>query len=576
MKKVFFIIFILINIIQPKLGYSYDLRTNIGYGLTVFKDNKISTFEVEIMGKLKNNKFNEELKIGGDSYLIKVSGEEIEKNGGISQGMSGSPIYIDNRLVGAISSTWAMTNHNMGLMIPIGKMRTLFKYDKKYKQRLNISKKIKNLSTPIFINGLNDKNIDRLRTKLKNVGYKVMKNFSMNKTHKKIDMKAGQAIGIMLASGDINITTIGTLTEIKKDGSYIALGHPFLKRGRVSYFLAPVSIFHTFNSMEFPFKIGVPLSPVGSVTEDRNEGIMGKIGVMPRVIHLKIKVYDKKENREGEIKCSIVRDPLLISEIVTSSLMQAIDNVADRELEESVKINFSASLQDIDGEIVNYSRTNSGGFSDAKSFLENEVLHSIDGLLNNPHKKLIPLDMNIVVTISKKKQLQMIKDVTVENDDINPGDDISLKIIFERFRREDYEKTVKLQIPQNISSGEYNISINCGSEYSNTLSEMNGSRKKEKTFATYLDKLSNGDKNDLIYITLTSSNPENFKEKNLNKIKFLDEKYAKFLKRLRKNIEDKKIINNYIARTTLKVDIPTSGSHDIKLSFGTREEEEIE
>jgi hypothetical protein len=156
----------IINLSILPLFSSENIR---GYGLTVFKGNKISTFEVELIGKFKNNKLGEELKIGGNSYLVRVSGEEIEKYGGISQGMSGSPVYVNGKLVGAISSTWSMTDHRLGLMIPIEEMKKLFKY------KDGTSTCGKKLSSPIFVDGLNNENLNRLKPTLKNAGYSVIK-----------------------------------------------------------------------------------------------------------------------------------------------------------------------------------------------------------------------------------------------------------------------------------------------------------------------------------------------------------------------------------------------------------------
>ena len=93
-----------------------------GFGKTVVHGRKIETFEAEVLGILSNNKVNENVLINGKSILVKVSGDVIRRAGGIAAGMSGSPVYIDGKLMGGISSGWIMTDHTVGLVTPIEEM----------------------------------------------------------------------------------------------------------------------------------------------------------------------------------------------------------------------------------------------------------------------------------------------------------------------------------------------------------------------------------------------------------------------------------------------------------------------
>jgi len=139
---------------------------------------------------------------------------------------------------------------------------------------------------------------------------------------------------------------------------------------------------------------------------------------------------------------------------------------------------------------------------------------------------------------------------------------------------DDYEKIIKLPIPQNLPDGEYEIVINSGNGLDSDSIEENGQRKKELTLATYLKNLSLEGKNNVISVKLISSISKTIIKKKRNNIYPGIKKYESFLKRIRKNIEEKKVINNYITKSLLNIDVPTIGTHNIKLSFGTVEEEE--
>ncbi|HEY9071032.1 MAG TPA: SpoIVB peptidase S55 domain-containing protein, partial [Candidatus Ozemobacteraceae bacterium] len=99
-----------------------------GIGKTVIRGREIETFTVEVMGILANNKINENVLINGKSILVRVAGKVIDDAGGIAAGMSGSPIYINNRLIGGLSSGWVMTDHTVGLVTPIEEMLEIWEY----------------------------------------------------------------------------------------------------------------------------------------------------------------------------------------------------------------------------------------------------------------------------------------------------------------------------------------------------------------------------------------------------------------------------------------------------------------
>jgi len=254
--------------------------------------------------------------------------------------------------------------------------------------------------------------------------------------------------------------------------------------------------------------------------------------------------------------------------------MQAIDNVSNREIDEIVNIEFLMSMKNETDEIINYKKSNSGGFIDPKIFIENEIIHNIDGIINNPHSKLTPLDITINIEITKNKKMQIIKDIVVEKENLLRGETLPIKLIIERYRMDNCEKTIKIPIPQNLPDGEYEIVINSGNGLDSDSIEENGRRKKELTLATYLKKLSSEGKNNIISATLLSSFSKTIMKKKTNNIYPGIKKYESFLKRIRKNIEEKKVINNYIAKSLLNIDIPTIGTHNIKLSFGIVEEKE--
>ncbi|MGB6371251.1 MAG: SpoIVB peptidase S55 domain-containing protein, partial [Atribacterota bacterium] len=291
-----------------------------GIGKTVFHGTQIETFQVDIIDIVKGE--------GGISHFIlaNLSGDKIKEGGGISGGMSGSPVYIDDRLVGAVSYTWEMSEHNICLITPIHEMLEIFKfpYDnyqttaQEYKinnflcfagenaSKIIVKNTMENNSfpeladrdeiifypvvSPIIINGIKGRTLERLSSSLKKFNLMPIQGIGFNENNDinfqevgerpSNKIEAGSAIGIQLTRGDVNITSIGTVTYREGD-KVLALGHSFFKKGEVSFILYEVYIYHSLPNMVMPFKLGAPLNLVGKIVQDREAGILAILNSFP-------------------------------------------------------------------------------------------------------------------------------------------------------------------------------------------------------------------------------------------------------------------------------------------------------
>lgn len=541
-----------------------------GYGLTVFTGNNIERFDVEVLGQVQNNQMNEEeLRSSGRSWLIRVSGEQIEARGGISQGMSGSPVYINDRLVGAVSSSWTVTDHLVGLMTPIEEMRELYTRENNRKIKVGAPR-----ATPVFISGLGERNLHGLQRLFKAEGYRVVRGGAATENEgQDIPLVPGQAIAVVLARGDVNIFTIGTMTEVRPDGRFLALGHAFMKRGAVNWFLAPAQIHHTFDSAEASFKMGVPMKPRGSILQDRNAGVMGKSGIMPRVTHVTVHVTDERENRQGTLKTTVVRDHLLLTEVAAAAVMQGVDRVADRELDETVHLTMTASLHDGHGSNWHCTRTTRGGFEDPRGFIDQELSQFITGITENPQTEIVVDDLTLQLMIDPIRKRQAITHAELDTPPVK-GEDAIVRIQLEGFRAPDSELAVTLPIPVNLDDGEYQIVVEAGETGGMAsaispvapLSVSNG-RDKEASFGTYLERLSENGRGDRIRVSLQSAEkipPEKPEHPALEKF----QTHRRLLAELARETDERKVYPDRITSTFLPVDQPTVGTQTIHIAFG--------
>jgi len=521
--KIIFILLILFSI-GVNLTYGQSLFMPVseikpgmkGIGKTVFHGTQIETFQVDIIDLVKGE--------GGINHFIlaNLSGDKIEEGGGISAGMSGSPVYINDRLIGAVSSAWEMSEHNICLITPIHKMLEIFKfpYDnyqttaQEYKinnslcfagenaSKIIVKNTMENNSfpeladreeiifypvvSPIIINGIKGRTLERLSSSLKKfnlmpiqgIGFNENNNINFQEVGERPSNKieAGSAIGIQLTRGDVNITSIGTVTYREGDKA-LALGHPFLKKGEVSFLLSAVYIYHSLPNMVMPFKLGVPLNLVGKIVQDREAGILAILNSYPQIIPLKIKVTNINTELSYQTGVQIINDYDLLEPLVSNITVQAIDNALDRigvgTAQVEIEIKGEREGQELLRKNMYYSS------DDIAIQAITEIPEIIDLIVNNYFEMVNLTEINIDIKIDSKKKIGKIEEIVLEDSSIKPGDCLEAKIKIRAFRGDFIEKTMTIQIPSDTPPGEALLMVNGGGELDNQKEEFVNSGKKD-------------------------------------------------------------------------------------------------
>lgn len=497
---------------QPQIIPVKDLKIGMkGVGRTVIQGRKIETFEVEVLGILSNNKINENLLINGESILVKVSGDVIRRAGGIAAGMSGSPVYIDGKIMGGLSSGWVMTDHTVGLVTPIEEMLEIWNYPEY--ASINNSQKTVNkwiLQEPIkigaktvksisefptmfaaktspnqknelkfvqaspalYMSGLRGRAADLLKKRLGRNNIQLVNNTMSSmaflpeeiKKTTEVDtasetFEPGSAIGVQLARGDINLSTLGTLTY--KDGNKIlALAHPFLKRGNVQFLMTGAHIYHSFSSVKMPFKIGAPAEMVGIITQDREKGLSGEIGRLPKMVPVQVSVRDKDLKINKNINYQIVSDPAVFSMVLDSTLLQALESTIDREGPGTAQVGISMDCVNKDGEEYSFRRENTlYSKSDISQNLVTEISALVEKVTESDIEEVLPTRLLIKAEIEKKRRTVAIEKVEVKNSSVTSGGVLDVEVTMRPYRDKPFIRKVKIPIPQEIGKGDGKTSI---------------------------------------------------------------------------------------------------------------------
>ncbi len=296
-----------------------------GYGETVFDGTTLQKFDVEITGILQN------IGPGQDLILAKVSGPVVDRAGVIA-GMSGSPIYIDGKVIGALSYSWQFEKEAVAGITPIDEMLKIAQIDGRpvgvlaaATPRMSGSEFLKAIiehktsekfesmmssmtgasqasavagarpiAVPLSMSSFAPDTLGRFGKYLDPMGFMPVPagatstSTTANPATTK-DFAAGDAIGAVLLRGDFNVAATGTVTYIDGDRVY-AFGHPFLDMGEVAFPMAKSEIVGVLPSLASSFKFANTGAVVGAFQQDRAVGIMGVMGRKADMIPVDLEV----------------------------------------------------------------------------------------------------------------------------------------------------------------------------------------------------------------------------------------------------------------------------------------------
>ena len=320
-----------------------DVREGMhGYAKTVVHGTKIDTFDVDVLGIMKNKG-----SAGGDLVLVKVSGPLIDETGGIAQGMSGSPVYIDGRLLGAIAYGFPQSDGRIGMVTPISDMLRLWTIDSgEEKKESGTDRDLIPLATPLMASGYTPSGMEFLTDKMKDFNMVPYSAASAGVDEMPRPLEAGGAVSATLVTGDLKLGAVGTVTYVDKD-HMVAFGHPFLDKGSSAYFMHNSYIFTVVPSRNIPFKLGSVGAEIGMVNEDRGSGISGLSGKVPESVRLHSSVLDEDTGRTQSLNVRMVQNERMLPMLSVTSVYNNMSNTLDRNGEGTVSLSYTLFPEDL-------------------------------------------------------------------------------------------------------------------------------------------------------------------------------------------------------------------------------------
>jgi hypothetical protein len=344
-----------------------------GVAKTVFRGNAPEEFGVEILGVLPG-------AIGPQQDLIigRLLGGSPAERTAVFAGMSGSPVYIDGRLIGAVSYSFPFSKEPICGITPIEQMVSIFEKSQSTKisaaepralsfaelasaewrpnqiapasaASVNTGSKLASvtggsfqpIATPLTFSGISQGVLDQFAPQLLSAGLLPVASaggaaaITPMKTADTNTLVGGSSVTMELARGDYSIAAAGTVTL--RDGNKIyAFGHPFLALGTSDLPMSESHVVAVVPSMNNSFKLAVPDAMVGAMTQDRATGVFGQLGHAPKMIPVKVNL-ETSRGQQKTLNFEVVNDdfltPLLLNISIYNSLLANERALGDSTIE---------------------------------------------------------------------------------------------------------------------------------------------------------------------------------------------------------------------------------------------------
>lgn len=464
----------------PLADYSDILHHKDAYMLTVLHGYDISRIPVKILSVIPQTpsaNFR-------DLILIQLIGAKL------AQGMSGSPVYVDGKLLGAVRSGWTHTDHTLALVMPITAMSRLSEYDA---HGLRMS--------DVFLTGLTNtsKAIDELSRKL---GVRIMPGISVMRNSEVTSqrLKPGSSISVLLVWGDAELSASGTVTAVDRHGRFLAFGHEFLKRGTVQYPSASAYVHKIIDSAEFPMKLTSVGAMNGTVTQDRETGISGKFGYYGSSIGCEFVMRDLDLETEHTYKFRTITDENLTADLIEGIVKGLAEDAWGRKGQGTMSIKLR-----IDGEKVPQGWTRKDIFYSDTNITDEafkQTKQILSAYLSQPFSEIMPTGFHITAEVTQTPKVLLIEDVEAPTD-AKPGESLDVTVKLRSYRKKPITRKFTLKVPED-ASGVIELIVRGGGTQSFQQAGISGGWKSITSLENMLTEFQAADGNNQLIIELNA------------------------------------------------------------------------
>ena len=517
-----------------------DVRTGMkGVARTVFSGSETQEFGVEILGLLPGFPGPRQSTIIG-----RLSGSNVDRTG-VFAGMSGSPVFIDDRLVGAIAYSFPFSKEAICGITPIAQMIEIFEQgnDKpvgseprsfSFGQLANadwkatlpkqpvgattliapvatgspliqlMGQQIQPIATPVVFSGISQESLSLFSADLTKSGLLPVSGVGGSAAITPLapatekTLTPGTTVSVQLVRGDYSVAAAGTVTF--RDGERIyAFGHPFLSLGSADMPMTEGSVVTVIPNAYNSFKLAVPGQMVGAISQDRATGVFGQLGHEPKMIPVRINLHTSRGQTE-QFSYEVVNDEFLTPLLVNLTVFNSIA-ARERSLGEStVRIRGEIKVKGQDA--ITLERRFSNG--NAAVLAAGSVATPVGALLSSGFDSVDIRSIDLDVTSSDTKNAATLERISLDRNEIERGQKIEIQAYVRTDSGKQFVQRIPVEIPADVPAGQLLIFVGDGS----ALQESSAARafvpRDLRQLVTTINKLK---KNDRLYVRLYRTTP---------------------------------------------------------------------
>ena len=464
-----------------------------GYGLTVFEGTKIEKFDVEIVGVMHN--------IGpGQNLILAQVDSPVVRRAGIIAGMSGSPVFIDGKVIGALAYAWQFAKEPIAGITPIEEMLKIAQvvrpagaspagavprmtgldllqalannkpeeaFDRLVKgmvaRPVHTVGGATRIALPMSVSSFAPETIQRFAPYFESMGFQAVPagttTTSTTSRNAKTTFAPGDPVGAVLLTGDFNVAASGTVTYIDDEHVY-AFGHPFLDMGEINFPMATSEVVGVLPSVASSFKFSNTGNIVGVLRQDRAAGIMGVLGAKADMIPVEVSLDGAGPAQTYRV--NVVRhsylSPLMLA-MVTDSIVSNAQRAAG---ERTVLMESEIRLKGFDPVRIRE------GFAgqQARQAIPQYLALVAGYLMSNEFRDADIESVKIHLRHDDDLRIARLMEASLVMPDkgrVSPGDTVKVRTVLKPFRGEAFVETFDVRIPDEQAVGAAYLLVGSGS-----------------------------------------------------------------------------------------------------------------
>jgi hypothetical protein len=523
-----------------------DLQPGMkGIGKTCFHGTEPEEFQVEILGILRG------VNPGTNAVLARFSGGLLDKIG-IFEGMSGSPVFIDGKLLGAVAFSYSFAKEAIGGITPITQMVESFNEISASPLEINIianknpvwnyrvplrasankfmdsiipakdmpqqspltsfdGHTLLPIATPLSVGGLHSRTLKVFAPQFRAMGLSIMQGVggggpgAAAKTPGEsgsMPFEPGSNIVVSLVRGDLDVSAGGTVTYV--DGNRIyAFGHNFLELGFTELPMQKAKAITVFPSLESSFKILEPGEVAGTIRQDRGMGVYGIIGEKPRMVPIQVRLGTSRGAKKV-FKYEVARDSFLTPVLVNLAVYNTL--TYSERAQGAVTLSVKGTIN-IKGESAIEVDSRFSSDSDAPALASRSIAAPVSYLMSAGYANLDLQDINLEISAQEKDLSAVLDSVRLSSAEAKAGESVDVEISCNKASGEVIRETYPVKIPENASPGSLTLLVADGASLMSLDEQEEGENMIPRDLTQLIRFINSIRKNDHLYVRFFRQEP---------------------------------------------------------------------